>query len=433
MRERSYTLFSHTHVVRTHTLSRQVLESDPVLYSLHEICSFDGVEDDEDWSSTDEEEKGTDEDGAGTNDVISNDTTVSSLLTRLRAAEALVKRLTLGETQLKRGTEDAGYFGGYSHYGIHEEMLKDRPRTEGYRDAMQLSDLRDKIVLDVGCGTGILSLFAARSGAKHVVGIDRSDIIDEARRIVANNGYEKRVTLLKGKLEDIVLPSSISPDGTVDVIVSEWMGYMLLFESMLPTVLVARDRWLREGGLLFPNRATVSACVLSDRELYESKMNYWTDVYGFDMSNMRAHILAEPLVDVVDPDGVASDHCRFVDLDLNVVKDKELDIHDATFRVTINRDCDELHAVCLWFDVSWPDKRAKPLTTSPEAEPTHWKQTVLFFERPLRDVKKGTVLDGKCTLRRGKRNEREYTARLASLRLDGADAGLRDLSYHMAA
>jgi len=73
--------------------------------------------------------------------------------------------------------EDAGishgYFNSYAHFGIHMSMLKDAVRTDSYRDAIYLNkDLfKDKVVLDIGCGTGILSMFAARSGAKKVIGV----------------------------------------------------------------------------------------------------------------------------------------------------------------------------------------------------------------------------------------------------------------------
>ena len=76
---------------------------------------------------------------------------------------------------------------GYSHFSIHEEMLKDRVRTEYYRDCIANhaeTVFKDKVVLDVGCGTGILSMFAARAGAKHVIGVDMSDIIYQAMDIV---------------------------------------------------------------------------------------------------------------------------------------------------------------------------------------------------------------------------------------------------------
>ena len=83
-----------------------------------------------------------------------------------------------GSTDHKEGADS--YFGSYSHFGIHEEMLKDEVRTKSY----MLSCLNNKeqfagkVVLDIGCGTGILSIFAARAGAKHVYGIDNAEIAD---------------------------------------------------------------------------------------------------------------------------------------------------------------------------------------------------------------------------------------------------------------
>ena len=65
------------------------------------------------------------------------------------------------------------YFDSYAHYGIHEEMLKDEVRTLTYRNAMIHNKhlFKNKVVLDIGCGTGILSMFAAKTGAKHVIGV----------------------------------------------------------------------------------------------------------------------------------------------------------------------------------------------------------------------------------------------------------------------
>lgn len=99
-------------------------------------------------------------------------------------------------------------------------MLRDRVRTESYRDFIaQHADtlFRDKVVLDVGCGTGILSMFAARAGAKRVYAVDASAIAVKAERNVRDNGLEGVIQVVRGRIEDLDLPP-------VDVIVSEWMG-----------------------------------------------------------------------------------------------------------------------------------------------------------------------------------------------------------------
>merc|ERR1712038_793593 len=155
------------------------------------------------------------------------------------------------------------YFDSYAHFGIHEEMLKDEVRTLTYRNSMYNNKhlFKDKIVLDVGCGTGILSMFAKKAGAKHVYGIDMSSIIDHAQTIIKQNGFEDSITLIKGKVEEVVLPVE-----KVDIIISEWMGYCLLYESMLDTVLYARDKWLKPEGHMFPDKAALFMTAIEDHE-----------------------------------------------------------------------------------------------------------------------------------------------------------------------
>ena len=110
-------------------------------------------------------------------------------------------------------------------------MINDKVRTSTYAHFILGNPklFQDAIVLDVGCGTGILSLFAARSGAKRVFAVDASEIALKAEQIVKANGYEEVVTVIRGKVEDIQLPDGIEK---VDIIISEWMGYALLYESM---------------------------------------------------------------------------------------------------------------------------------------------------------------------------------------------------------
>ena len=111
-------------------------------------------------------------------------------------------------------------------------------------------DFKDKIVLDIGAGTGILSIFAARAGAKHVYAIENAEIALFAREIINRNNLGSKITVIKGKMEEIQLPVD-----KVDIIISEWMGYFLLYESMLDSVLWARDKYLVDGGKMLPDRA----------------------------------------------------------------------------------------------------------------------------------------------------------------------------------
>ena len=97
------------------------------------------------------------------------------------------------------------YYGSYSHFYIHEEMLKDTVRTTSYQRAIEDNpqDFKDKIVLDIGAGTGILSIFAARAGAKHVYAIENAEIALFAKEIVRKNKLDDKITVLKGKMEEI--------------------------------------------------------------------------------------------------------------------------------------------------------------------------------------------------------------------------------------
>lgn len=111
--------------------------------------------------------------------------------------------------------------------------------------------------------------FAVRAGAKHVIGVDMSTIVVKAKEIVAANGMSNQITLLQGKMEEVELPF---PE--VDIIISEWMGYFLLYESMLDTVLWARDRYLRKDGqgLIFPDKATIFMAGIEDGDYKDEKI-----------------------------------------------------------------------------------------------------------------------------------------------------------------
>uniref|UniRef100_A0A673JJB6 type I protein arginine methyltransferase n=1 Tax=Sinocyclocheilus rhinocerous TaxID=307959 RepID=A0A673JJB6_9TELE len=179
-------------------------------------------------------------------------------------------------------------------------------RTLTYRNSMYHNKhiFKDKIVLDVGSGTGILSMFAAKAGAKHVYGIECSSISEYSEKIIKSNHLDNVITIIKGKVEETELPVD-----QVDIIISEWMGYCLFYESMLNTVIYARDKWLKPGGFMFPDRATLYVVAIEDRQYKDFKIHWWENVYGFDMTCIRNVAMMEPLVDIVDPKQVVTNSC----------------------------------------------------------------------------------------------------------------------------
>ncbi|KAI9625521.1 hypothetical protein H4Q26_016240 [Puccinia striiformis f. sp. tritici PST-130] len=285
------------------------------------------------------------------------------------------------------------YSDSYAHFGIHEEMLKDEVRTLSYRNSMAWNPhlFKDKVVLDVGCGTGILCMFAAKAGAKQVIGIDMSGIIDQAKKIVKANGFEDTIVLIKGKLEDVELPVD-----KVDIIISEWMGYFLLYESMLDTVLLARDRYLKPGGLMFPDSATLFMAGLEDQDYKQEKINFWDDVYGFDYSCIKEIALREPLVDTVELRAVTTNPCAVRTFDLLTVTKEDL-AFTAPFSLEATRQ-DYVHALLGWFDVSF---RAchKPVSFSTGPMPSTPTDTLT--------VVKGDKIEGSISVRPNEKNHRD--------------------------
>lgn len=298
------------------------------------------------------------------------------------------------------------YFDSYAHFAIHEEMLKDEVRTRAYMDAIMQNPhlFKDKIVMDVGCGTGILCMFAAKAGAKKVYGIECSGIITQAKQIVKDNHLDHVVELIQGKLEEITLPVE-----KVDIIISEWMGYALLYESMLDTVLFARDKWLAKDGILFPDKANIYLTMIEDFDYKQQKIEFWNNVYGFDMSCIRALAMREPLVDEVNHNQVVCNNALIKSLDINTVTKAELNFA-SQFKMKVAEN-DWGHAFVIHFDIEF-SKCHKPVyfSTGPEAKYTHWKQTVFYLNKPLM-LKRGEEVTGNisCAPHEGNHRDLRFT------------------------
>jgi protein arginine N-methyltransferase 3 len=330
---------------------------------------------------------------------------------------------------------DEDYFESYKGNSIHREMIEDRVRTEGYRDFIEKNPdvFAGKTVLDVGCGTGILSLFCARAGAKKVFAVDNSGIAVRAKEIIAKNGYQDRIEVIQGRVEDFNTQRLIGKE-KVDIIISEWMGYGLLFEGMLDSVLRARDMYLKPEGILVPSHCNIRLAPIADAEWVAQSTGekFWNDVYGFDFAPMiPGGLLNTHEIGVFDvPEkalcGSASSH---------LLEMKSVSVQDLSFKVplrmTLDRDIQSLEAVAIWFDtlfihagsaqdvktadsIDWGKNGIPGLgfSTGPANTPTHWHQAVLLLDKEVAQQQKftkGTVLEGTLQYAKEKGDDRGIT------------------------
>lgn len=302
--------------------------------------------------------------------------------------------------KLDKSRQERLYFDSYTDVTIHEEMIADHVRTNTYRMAIlrNSESIRGKVVLDVGAGTGVLSVFCVQAGAKKVFAVEACSIAEQAVKIVQQNNMGDKIEVIRGTVETVDLPEK------VDVIVSEWMGYALLHESMLNSVLYARDKWLQPGGVILPSRAELYIAPISD-PLLEDRLHFWytvKDQYGIDMSCMsdfarRCLMNSDITVNSVTVEDVLSHPARFAELDLHSVTVEELRSVKGEFRCESFGSA-AVNAFCVYFTVTFPcPDKPIVLSTSPFKPETHWKQAVLYLDAPV-DVVQDTLVTGEVSM-----------------------------------
>ncbi|KAF7270899.1 hypothetical protein GWI33_016163 [Rhynchophorus ferrugineus] len=310
------------------------------------------------------------------------------------------------------------YFQSYEDLEIHKLMLKDSMRNNAYRKAIidNQEDLKGKIVLDVGAGTGILSVYCAQVGAKKVYAVEASETYNIALETAKENGFQNVIEVIHKRVED--LTSADIPE-KVDAIVSEWMGFYLLHEAMLDSVIVARDRFLKEDGLIFPESAAIYSSPCSIPSMFSD----WDDVSGVKMQSfgklLRSEACKKPLTELIDPENLLCEPEVVSWIDLREVTQE--DLNEITFRhVAVSTKVAAYEGICLWFSCTFPFPRgpvnAEPtiLSTAPEEPSTHWKQTLIVLPDSI-GMEEGSPMCYDLVMKRSQENNRRYQLEVTML------------------
>ncbi|KAI3690455.1 hypothetical protein L2E82_48481 [Cichorium intybus] len=280
------------------------------------------------------------------------------------------------------------YFHYYGQLLHQQNMLQDYVRTGSYYAAVieNQADFVGRVVVDVGAGSGILSLFAAQAGAKHVYAVEASEMADYAQKLINGNPIlGQRITVIKGKVEDVELPEK------ADILISEPMGTLLVNERMLESYVIARDRFLVPNGKMFPTVGRIHMAPFSDEYLYveiANKALFWQqqNYYGVDLTALHGTAFqgyfSQPVVDAFDPRLLVAPAVSHI-INFTTVKEEDLYEIDIPLKFTASVGT-RIHGLACWFDVLFNGSTVQRwLTTAPGAPTTHWYQLRCVLSQPI--------------------------------------------------
>uniref|UniRef100_A0A8C1FYH7 Histone-arginine methyltransferase CARM1 n=2 Tax=Cyprinus carpio TaxID=7962 RepID=A0A8C1FYH7_CYPCA len=293
----------------------------------------------------------------------------------------------------------------YGYLSQQQNMMQDYVRTGTYQRAIlqNHTDFKDKVVLDVGCGSGILSFFAVQAGARKVYAVEASTMAQHAEVLVNSNRLSERVVVIPGKVEEVSLPEQ------VDIIISEPMGYMLFNERMLESYLHAK-KYLKPNGKMFPTIGDVHLAPFTDEQLYMeqfTKANFWyqPSFHGVDLSALRGAAVDEyfrqPIVDTFDIRILMAKSVKYT---VNFLEAKEEDLYKIEIPFKFHMMHSGLvHGLAFWFDVAFIGSVMTVwLSTAPTEPLTHWYQVRCLLQSPL-FAKAGDTMSGTAHLIANKR------------------------------
>jgi len=276
-----------------------------------------------------------------------------------------------------------------SHFG----MLQDTFRVMSYRAAIEKHSPGQRVV-EIGCGTGVLSMFAAKAGARKVIAIEEGLVSEVAAAMFEANGCSEIVELRVGNSRNVEISEP------ADLIIHEILGVDPFDENLLPVLLDARVRFLRPGGRLLPYRLEVCCLGIESLEdpragaaLTMAKARELAGFYGLDfgpfLKALEAHQARTDRSRLVIGDKpfdrkILSEEARILDLNL---QEGDLDLvgwsASASLRIVAEGT---LGGVVLFFRAHL-DEHLR-ITNSPFAPMTSWGWDLRFFSHGI-DVRPG--------------------------------------------
>lgn len=246
---------------------------------------------------------------------------------------------------------------------MHAHLLADLNRVDAFERAIREVVRPGDVVLDVGSGTGLLALFAARAGARRVHAVESQALARFIPAVAAANGLEDRVVVHHADM------TTLAPVEPVDVVIGEWLGRFVIDDEMLSAV-AATEAWLRPGGRSVPSQVRVMVGL--SRAEVPGVARWSRPVRGLDLSPLQAAAYGACTAAWLDPDALLGEpECAHTLVPPAVGEWPTL--HPA---LTVDRD-GTLHAVAGWFEA---DLSSSVTLRSGPGNTTHWGQLLWPIE-----------------------------------------------------
>ncbi len=252
-------------------------------------------------------------------------------------------------------------------------MVMDHHRNGFYFRALKEVITPDSVVMDLGAGVGTLGLIAASLGAKQVYLVEPATDLAVAEQVARANNLADRITCIPAAIETAEI------DEPVDVLLSVFTGNFLVEEDLLPSLFLARDRFLKPGGTMIPFAGRSMVQLVEAPEPYREQVGRWSDdVCGVSFESIRRYALNELFYGDLGRDRAQrlGDAQVLMNLDFRQALSADC---DATVELTVS-SAGTCHGIAGWFDMSGG---SETLSTSPYSEQTHWSQVLIPLPEPL--------------------------------------------------